>query len=200
MKKLTFLICLMFLAFGTTNAWGAETLYKNALFKSAYCTNNSSYTGAVTCTIGDDSWVAQNAANNNGGWDYVKMGAKKSKSSDPTKVTTGTITTNAAYAEAVSKIVVNGKLDRGSFTSKLIIASNSSFTTDKVEITGATSFTNNQIVFEITSPSADKYYKLEFVCSNTTTTNGVIQVSSVEYYYGSGSTEPADFIFTYRGR
>jgi uncharacterized repeat protein (TIGR02543 family) len=188
--KLFFALFAM-LALGVGNAWGAETLYKNALFKIANCTNNSSYTGKVTCTIGDDSWVAQNAANNNGGWDYVKIGAKKSKASDPTKVTTGTITTNAAYAEAVSKIVVNGQKDRGSFTSKLIIASNSSFTTDKVEITGATSFTNNQIVFTIPSPSANKYYKLEFVCSNTTTSNGVIQVSSVEYYYEPSSEEPA---------
>ena len=186
--KLFFALFAM-LALNVGNALGAETLYKNALFKSANCTSNSSYTGKVTCTIGTDSWVAQNAANNNGVWDYVKIGAKKSKSSDPTKVTTGTITTNAAYAEAVSKIVVNGKKDRGSFTSKLIIASNSSFTTDKVEITGATSFTNNQIVFEIASPSANKYYKLEFVCSNTTTSNGVIQVSSVEYYYEPSSEE-----------
>ena len=186
--KLFFALFAM-LALNVGNALGAETLYKNALFKSANCTSNSSYTGKVTCTIGTDSWVAQNAANNNGGWDYVKIGAKQSKSSDPTKVTTGTITTNAAYAEAVSKIVVNGKKDRGSFTSKLIIASNSSFTTDKVEITGATSFTNNQIVFEIASPSANKYYKLEFVCSNTTTSNGVIQVSSVEYYYEPSSEE-----------
>ena len=191
MKKLKLFFALFaMLALGVGNAWGAETLYKNALFKIANCTKNSSYTGKVTCTIGDDSWVAQNAANNNGGWDYVKIGAKKSKAADPTKVTTGTITTNAAYAEAVSKIVVNGKKDRGSFTSKLIIASNSSFTTDKVEITGATSFTNNQIVFTIPSPSANKYYKLEFVCSNTTTTNGVIQVSSVEYYYEPGTEEP----------
>ena len=192
MKKLKLFFALFaMLALGVGNAWGAETLYKNALFKIANCTNNSSYTGKVTCTIGGDSWVAQNAANNNGGWDYVKIGAKKSKASDPTKVTTGTITTNAAYAEAVSKIVVNGKQDRGSFTSKLIIASNSSFATDKVEIAGATSFTNNQIIFEIASPSANKYYKLEFVCSNTTTTNGVIQVSSVEYYYEPSSEETA---------
>ena len=185
--KLFFALFAM-LALGVGNAWGAETLYKNALFKIANCTKNSSYTGIVTCTIGTDSWVAQNAANNDGGWDYVKIGAKKA-SGETNKVTTGTITTDAAYAEAVSKIVVNGQKDRGSFTSKLIIASNSSFTTDKVEITGATSFTNGQIVFEIASPSANKYYKLEFVCSNTTTTNGVIQVSSVEYYYEPSSEE-----------
>ena len=185
--KLFFALFAM-LALGVGNAWGAETLYKNALFKIANCSKNSSYTGTVTCTIENDKWVAQNAANNNGGWDYVKIGAKKA-SGETNKVTTGTITTDAAYAEAVSKIVVNGQNDRGSFTSKLIIASNSSFTTDKVEITGATSFTNGQIVFEIASPSANKYYKLEFVCSNTTTTNGVIQVSSVEYYYEPSSEE-----------
>ena len=185
--KLFFALFAM-LALGVGNAWGAETLYKNALFKIANCTSNSSYTGKVTCTIGTDSWVAQNAANNNGGWDYVKIGAKRA-SGETNKVTTGTITTNAAYTEPITKIVVNGKRDRGSFTSKLIIASNNTFTTDKVEISGATSFTNNQITFSIPSPSANKFYKLEFVCTNTTTTNGVIQVSSVEYYYEPSSEE-----------
>ena len=185
--KLFFALFAM-LALGVGNAWGAETLYKNALFKSANCTKNSSYTGKVTCTIGADSWVAQNAANNNGGWDYVKIGAKKA-SGETNKVTTGTITTSNAYTEPITKIVVNGKKDRGSFTSKLIIASNNTFTTDKVEISGATSFTNNQITFSIPSPSANKFYKLEFVCTNTSTTNGVIQVSSVEYYYEPSSEE-----------
>ena len=187
--KLFFALFAM-LALGVTNAWGVETLYKNALFKIANCTKNSSYTGTVTCTIENDKWVAQNAANNNGGWDYVKIGAKKA-SGETNKVTTGTITTSDAYTEPITKIVVNGKKDRGSFTSKLIIASNNTFTTDKVEISGATSFTNNQITFSIPSPSANKFYKLEFVCTNTTTTNGVIQVSSVEYYY-EPSTEETD--------
>ena len=184
------------LALGVGNAWGAETLYKNALFKIANCTKNSSYTGTVTCTIENDKWVAQNAANNNGGWDYVKIGAKKA-SGETNKVTTGTITTSDAYTEPITKIVVNGKKDRGSFTSKLIIASNNTFTTDKVEISGATSFTNNQITFSIPSPSANKFYKLEFVCTNTTTTNGVIQVSSVEYYYEPSTEETAVSVPTF---
>ena len=197
MKKLKLFFALFaMLALGVGNAWGAETLYKNALFKIANCTKNSSYTGKVTCTIGTDSWVAQNAANNNGGWDYVKIGAKKA-SGETNKVTTGTITTNAAYTEPITKIVVNGKKDRGSFTSKLIIASNNTFTTDKVEISGATSFTNNQITFSIPSPSANKFYKLEFVCTNTTTTNGVIQVSSVEYYYEPSTEETAVSVPTF---
>ncbi len=171
------------LTIGVGNAWGAEEIYKTATFTSTNCTNNSNYTSNIKCTVGDDSWSLVNAANNNGAWDYVKMGAKKSKAADATKVTTCSVNTSAAYSDAVTKVVVYGTLDRGSVSAKLIYASNSSYTTNKVESSALTSFTDGKMTFVIASPTASRYYKVELVCSNTTTTNGVVSLTKVEYYH-----------------
>ncbi len=178
---------------GVGNVWGSETVYKTATFSTSNCTDNSSYTGSVTCTVGDDSWTAANAANNNGGWAYIKMGAKKAKAADATKVTTGTITTSAAYGDAITKVVVYGTIERGSVATKLIYASNSAFSTNKVEVTGPTTFTDGKMTFTISSPVASRFYKLEFVCSNTTTTNGVIQITKVEYYHAAAEPYTVSF-------
>ena len=167
----------------------ADEVYKTAAFTIANCTKSSSYTGSVTCKVGSDTWTAANAANNNGKWDYIKMGGKRA-SDGTTTVQTGTIVTSASYSEAITKVVVNGSLDRGTVSAKLIYASNSSFTEDMVESNALTAFTSGKMTFTIASPVANRYYKLEFVCSNSTTTNGVISISSVEYYKEAGSSDP----------
>ena len=184
-QKHFFSILLMLVTISIGNVWADDVLYKTATFSTSYCTSNSSYTGSVTCTIGSDAWTATNAANNNGGWDYVKMGAKRSGSGSSAKPTTqtGTISTSAAYSEAITKIVVNGTIERAQLDStKLVIASNSGFSNDVVKIAGPTTFTDGKMTFTVSSPVANRYYKLEFYCYNNTSTNGVVAITSVEYY------------------
>ena len=182
MKKFFLFLTLLTLSVG--QMWGAEELYKTATFTSSNCTNNSSYTSNITCTVGTDSWSLVNAANNNGGWNYVKMGAKKAKAADATKVTTCSVNTSAAYSDAITKVVVYGTLDRGSVSAKLIYASNSAYTSNKVESDAITTFDKDgKMIFEVASPTASRYYKVELVCSNTTTTNGVVSLTKVEYYH-----------------
>ena len=183
MKKILSLFAAILFA---GSIFAAEVVYKTASFAAANCTNSSNYTGSsITCTVGSDVWTITNAANNGGQWDLIKMGQKKSKAADPDKVTTSTITTSTAYAEPITKVVITGTRARGSFTSKLIIASNADFTADKVEITGPDEFTDGALTFTIASPVANRFYQIELVCTNTTTTNGVLELTKVEYYHES---------------
>ncbi len=172
--------------FSVGQVWAGDELYKTAAFTIANCTKNSTYTGSVTCTVGTDSWTAAYAANNNGKWDYIKMGGKR-PSGGGTTVHTGTIIPSDKYSDAITKVIVNGALERGSVSAKLIYASDAAFTSDKVESSALTAFTDGKMTFTIASPVANRYYKLEFECTNGTTTNGVISISSVEYYVASST-------------
>ena len=184
MKKILSLFAAILFA---GSIFAAETVYKTASFAAANCTKSNKYEeSSITCTVGTDVWTITNAANNSGGWDYIRMGAKKAQSSDPDKVTTSTITASAAYADPVTKVVITGSKLRGSFTSKLIIASDADFTADKVEITGPTAFTDGAIAITVASPVANRFYQIELVCTNTgTSSHGVLQLDKVEYYHES---------------
>ena len=141
--------------------------------------NVQNYTSSFSITNGGLTLNLQNFNNNNKGWDVVKAGAKKSKAADPDKVTTGTITTSEAITEAIRSVNVGLTLDRGSATAILYVASDSAFSNDLQTIDYG-SVTGN-VAFTVPTPAANRYYKIEFTCTNTTTTNGVISVSQVVY-------------------
>lgn len=132
--------------------------------------------------ISDDglTLTLQNFNNNNQGWDVVKAGSKKSKAGDPDKVTTATITTSDSIDEAIKTVTVSLSLDRGNATAKLYVASDDSFTSN-LQTVDYGAVDTGDIIFTVPSAVANSYYKLEFVCTNTTTTNGVISVSQVVY-------------------
>ena len=138
------------------------------------------YTSSFSVTDGGLTLDLMNFNNNNKGWDLAKAGAKKSNAADPDKVTTGTITTSTAIPEAIKNVIVSLTLDRGSATAKMFVATDEDFTSN-VQTVDYGALSSGDIVFAVPTPSENAFYKLEFVCTNTTTSNGVISVSKVVY-------------------
>ena len=180
MKKIISLF-LTLLTLSVGQIWGAEEVYKTATFTASNCTNNSSYTGSVTCTVGTDSWTATNAANNNGGWNYIKLGKKEQSSNQTTQ-----ITTSAAYTDAVTKVVLTTSAINNSYVSsmKLQVASNSDFSSNLQEISIAVPSSAGAHTFTVTTPTANRYYRLVIVHKNTSKSNGAaMSITKVEYYH-----------------
>ena len=83
-----------------STAWGAEEVYKTALFGSDYNSGSiGSYTATWTATNNGFTVDLANFNNNNNSWSYVKCGRKNNAS-------VGTITTSTAIDKAITKIVV----------------------------------------------------------------------------------------------
>lgn len=170
---------LLCLVVGLSSAWGEDAVYKTAFFGSSYNSKGvSSYTGTFSATNDGFTVDIANFNNNNNGWSYVKTGNK-------TNATVGTITTNAAIDKAITKVVVT--IDAVTATSVNSIklysgTSSSSITTEEGSFTAET---GAQTV-TISSPTADKYYKIAFDCKKGSS-NGLVTVSKVEYYVADDS-------------
>lgn len=134
----------------------------------------SSYTDSWEVTTGDFSWTLQNFNNNNKQWNYVKCGSKKAAS-------IATITTNAAFASAIDKVVVT--IDAITANSVngiyLYVSDSSSFNgLTPIKPVGST-LEAGDLTFLIQEPSVNKFYQLAFDCQKSS--NGIIQVSKVVY-------------------
>lgn len=129
----------------------------------------------------DKEWSATNNGfkcnlanwnNNNNGWSYVKAGSKNYAS-------VATITTAAAVPEALTTVtmtvdaVTSNKIN----SLKLYVSSDANFTTkDTYTATAA----QGNVVFNISNPVANAYYKIEVDCQKGSS-NGLITVSKVVY-------------------
>lgn len=173
-------LSMMLLGMGL-NAWSVETPYKTLTFSAS--TNGASvgsYTTEWTATIDDFTWNLANFNNNNNKWEYVKCGRKGNES-------VATITTTSAIDETISKVVVTVDAVTTSYvnTTYLEVASDADFTSpQKIEIT---TLSKGENTYTVTTPSANQYYRLTFDCASAGS-NGVIQISKVEYYYSSDKT------------
>lgn len=160
---------------------GNESPYKTLTFPSD--TNEkgvSSYTDTWTAYIDGFTWNLSNFNNNKNGWEYVKCGSKNS-------VSIATITTSSAIDEAITKVVVTVDAVTSDYvnTTYLEVASNPEFTSPKkIEVK---TLVKGENTYTITAPSANQYYRLTFDCAQAKS-NGVIQISKVEYYYSSNKT------------
>ena len=129
----------------------------------------------------DKEWSATNNGfkcnlanwnNNNNGWSYVKAGSKNYAS-------VATITTAAVVPEALTTVtmtvdaVTSSKIN----SLKLYVSTDSNFTTkDTYTATAAT----GNVVFNISKPVANAYYKIEVDCAKGSS-NGLITVSKIVY-------------------
>lgn len=129
----------------------------------------------------DKTWSATNNGfqcnlanwnNNNNDWSYVKAGSKKYAS-------VATITTAAAVPEALTTVtmtvddVTSSKIN----SLKLYVSSDANFTSkDTYNATAAV----GDVVFNISEPVANAYYKIEVDCQKGKS-NGLITVSKVVY-------------------
>lgn len=165
----------MMMMFMGINAWAEEVVYKTALFGVSYNSKAvSSYTTSFTATNDDFTVNVVNFNNNNNGWDYVKTGNKSNAS-------VGSITTTDAIDKAVTKVVLTIDAVTSSSVNSIKLysgTSSSSITTDE----GSFDVQTGENAVTISSPGADKYYKLEFDCKKGSS-NGLVTVSKVEFYY-----------------
>ena len=159
------------ISFGGTTENGKNTYILT--FSSA--TNSkgiSSYTGSWYATIDGNKYNIANFNNNNNGWQYIKCGSKSAAS-------IATISTDWAIVEAIEKVTVT--IDAVTSTNVnstyLEVATDSGFSNviEKISVTIA----KGDLVYAITNPTANCYYRLTYDCKKSS--NGIIQISKVVY-------------------
>ena len=169
----------MIVAIMTTalTASAAEEVYSTCLFGADYNLQSvGSYTMTWTATNGDFTWSIVNGNNNSNGWSYVKFGRKNTAS-------VGEIVTSEAYPVAITKVDVTiDALTAAKVNSiKLYTSSNGSSWT----VAGTFSKATGTQTVNLANPTTSLYYKIEFDCASGSS-NGLVTVSKVEYYYNTG--------------
>ena len=155
---------------------GASSGWPNKM--SAYA---STYTSSAQ--FGGTNWTGEGFANNNGEWQFLRFGAKSSTEKD------AFLSSVNAVEYAVTEVCVNvTTFIRGTINSAtLLIADNKDFTNaNSVNFSG--DFTKaGEWKATITSPAANKYYKINFNYTNTTSKNGVFDTDKITFTY---TTDP----------
>lgn len=165
-----------------------QAVWKSLTFPDENKAENkcSAYTTTWTAKIGDDTWSVSNFNNNNWGWTHIRCGRKKTAS-------TASIMNDAAFSEAVTKVVVNiseaKQLDKVNSVN-LIVAKDQACNDIVETVAGSfgegTSFTGD-LTFNVTAPAKNLFYKLVFDM-NGGTANGFIHVDAVDYYTATSAT------------
>lgn len=168
-------------------AWAEEQVYSTCLFGSNYNSQSvSSYTATWSATNGSFTWSVANGNNNSNAWSYVKFGRKNNTS-------VGSITTSSAYTEAISKVDVTIDAITANSVNSITLYTSS----DNSNWTSAGTFDKSQGTKSVTlsSPAANLYYKVEFDCASGSS-NGLVTVSKVEYYYQESGDTPSTAVAT----
>ena len=171
--KRYYLLLTILLFVGVGNVWGAEEIYKTALFGTAYNSKSvSSYTDSWSATNDGFTVNLTNANNNSNGWSHIKFGRKNAAS-------TGTITTADAIDKAITKVTLTidaltaskiNSITLYTSTSGSLYTSAGTFT----KATGAQTVT-------LSNPTPNLFYKIEVDCASGSS-NGLITISKVDYY------------------
>ena len=165
-----------------------QAVWKSLTFPDENKAENkcSSYTTTWTAKIGDDTWSVSNFNNNNWGWTHIRCGRKKTAS-------TASIINDAAFTEAVTKVVVNiseaKQLDKVNSVN-LIVAKDQACNDIVETVAGSfgegTSFTGD-LTFNVTAPAKNLFYKLVFDMKGGSG-NGFIHVDDIDYYTATSAT------------
>ena len=165
-----------------------QAVWKSLTFPDENKTENkcSAYTTTWTAKIGDDTWSVSNFNNNNWGWTHIRCGRKKTAS-------TASIMNDAAFTEAVTKVVVNiseaKQLDKVNSVN-LIVAKDQACNDIVETVAGSfgegTSFTGD-LTFNVTAPAKNLFYKLVFDMEGGSG-NGFIHVDGIDYYTATSAT------------
>jgi len=113
----------------------------------------------------------QNFNNNNNGWEFVKCGRKNNTS-------IATIITDSAISEAIKTVTLTiDAITAAKINSiKLYSSSNGESWTEEGSFTKETGDKS----VTISSPTTDRYYKLEFDCASGSS-NGLVTVSKLVF-------------------
>ena len=177
------MLLLFALIAGSSSAWAVETLYSTCLFGNGYGTS-SNYDSTWETTNGTFTWSVTNGNTNSTNWAYVKFGRKNTAS-------VGSVTTSAAYSVALTKVAVTiDALTADKINSiKLYTSSNGTSWTEAGTFTKGTGTKS----VTLASPTKNLYYKVEFDCASGSS-NGLITVSQIQYYYDVPSSAALDHI------
>lgn len=136
-----------------------------------------SYTDKWSATCDGVKFDIENFNNNNNGWAYIKCGRNGTAS-------VANIATNAAMANAITKVVVTIDAVTTSAVNsiKLVVASDAEFANVVETIDGTVA--KGDMTFNISADkqAANLYYKVVFDCNASATKNGPVQVSKVQFY------------------
>lgn len=165
-----------------------QAVWKSLTFPDENKNENKcgSYTTTWTAKIGDDTWSVSNFNNNNWGWTHIRCGRKKTAS-------TASIVNDAAFTEAVTKVVVNiseaKQLDKVNSVN-LIVAKDKACNDIVETVAGSfgegTSFSGD-LTFNVTAPAKNLFYKLVFDMEGGSG-NGFIHVDGIDYYTATSAT------------
>ena len=175
--KMMLLVALLSLVGVSVNA--QEVAYKTLDFAQAEMESCDQYDQKWTATFSDDTWEMFAFSNYSKAWKYVRCGSHKAESK-------ATITTGTAYKKALTKVVVT--IDK--ITTKLVkniqlqISNDNSFTSPTTITAPASDLKKGNLVFAISAPRANAYYRLVFNCKKPSRSkkNGYIQISKIIYY------------------
>lgn len=175
MLNLLVLVCAAVMAQG-------EVAYKTLSFPDDNSASNGvqNYTSSWTAKIDDDSWTITNFNNNRWGsdWTYIKCGSKSAAS-------TGSIATDNAFDEAITKVVLDVKSTTVAKITAvtLVVASDKDFqnvvTTTTGDLGKAATFSGD-LTLTVAAPAKNLYYKVNVECAKSS--NGVFSLNSVKYY------------------
>ena len=172
------------------SASASEAPYATCDF-TAKTANSNSYSSVIT--YGDYS--VYGGANNNGGWNYYKFGAKKANKDDPTKVTDNYVRSpqlNEKITKIGIQILSSTVGSEGIVTWGAGIFSDSGYSSAVDTIALSTLKHKTADTYYLTPSSGDYwdsgyYYEVNIHVENTTTTNGVVWVEKVIFYYESAT-------------
>ena len=175
-----FLLFLIVLITGGGKAFADETLYKTLTFSAA--TNGksvSAYTETWTATIDEFIWNIANFNNNNNGWDFVKCGRKNNAS-------VASITNQTTFDKPISKVVVTIDKVTAEYVNSIKLTTHTDdASSTALETIEASTVAAGGLTFTVENPKAANVYQIVFDCASAKS-NGVIQVSKVEYYTSDG--------------
>lgn len=151
---------------------GAPTVYE-IQWGSAYNGSGvSSYTASWNATKDGFTVNMANWNNYNNGWDYVKCGRKNNAS-------VATIITDSAISEAIRTVTITIDALTAANINSITLYVSDSKTSGWASAGTFTKATGDQSV-TITSPAANKYYKLEFDCASGSS-NGLLTLSKAQF-------------------
>ncbi len=167
----------------------AETF--DVSFASAGWPNNAGYSATITSTaeFGGTTWKYSGLANNNGGWEYLRGGAKSTTKGDMYIASVNPVEYSVEQVDVNVTNFIRGTINSAS----LLVADNSDFTDAKSYALSGDLSAKGVWTATVDAPQADMYYKVLINFTNSTKSNGVIDIDKLTFTY---TTAPAPDVAT----
>jgi len=136
------------------------------------------YNSSFKAMNNEYTFTISNASNNSNKWTYIGIGTKNNAS-------TATIVSDTSLKERITSIAMtfSSYKESGLDSAKIYVADNSDFSNaysqDFKESISTTSITTVEI--PSTYSSENMFYKIEFACNDSITTNGFIHLDQIQY-------------------